>query len=106
MPGPRGPVRELSAGVQTLAPAGADCALAMLDLGCGRYQSALDWMRAATYGPARRNPEVLYAYPVHVEAAVRAGRTDLAARPLAQFTAWEAPSASGGPPRWPRGVPH
>ena len=81
-------VRELSAGVQTLAPAGADCALAMLDLGCGRYQSALDWMRAATYGPARHNPEVLYAYPVHVEAAVRAGRTDLAARPLAQFTAW------------------
>ena len=60
----------------------------MLDLGCGRYQSALDWMRAATYGPARRNPEVLYAYPVHVEAAVRADRTDLAARPLAQFTAW------------------
>src|SRR5215472_3196604 len=81
-------VRELSAGVQTLALAGADCALAMLDLGCGRYRSALDWMRAATYGPARRNPEVLYAYPVHVEAAVRAGRTDLAARPLAQFTAW------------------
>ena len=81
-------VRELSAGVQTLASAGADCALAMLDLGCGRYQSALDWMRAATSGPARRNPEVLYAYPVHVEAAVRAGRTDLAARPLAQFTAW------------------
>jgi DNA-binding CsgD family transcriptional regulator len=81
-------VRELSAGAQTLAPAGADCALAMLDLGCGRYQSALDWMGAATYGPARRNPEVLYAYPVHVEAAVRAGRTDLAARPLAQFTAW------------------
>ena len=81
-------VRKLSAGVQTLAPAGADCALAMLDLGCGRYQSALDWMRAATSGPARRNPEVLYAYPVHVEAAVRAGRTDLAARPLAQFTAW------------------
>jgi DNA-binding CsgD family transcriptional regulator len=81
-------VLELSAGVQTLALAGADCALAMLDLGCGRYQSALDRMRAATYGPARRNPEVLYAYPVHVEAAVRVGRTDLAARPLAQFTAW------------------
>ena len=81
-------VGELSAGLQTLTPAGADCALAMLDLGCGRYQSALDRMRAAAYGPARRNPEVLYAYPVHVEAAVRAGRTDLAARPLAQFTAW------------------
>ena len=93
-------VRELSAGVQTLAPAGADCALAMLDLGCGRYQSALDWMRAATSGPARRNPEVLYAYPVHVEAAVRAGRTDLAARPLAQFTAW----AGGIGQRWATAV--
>ena len=81
-------VRELSAGEQTLAPAEADCALAMLDLGCGRYQSALDWMQAATSGSARRNPDLLYAYPVHVEAAVRAGRTDLAARPLAQFTAW------------------
>ncbi|HEX5290260.1 MAG TPA: AAA family ATPase, partial [Streptosporangiaceae bacterium] len=69
-------VRELSAGVHTLALAGADCALAMLDLGYCRYQSALDWMRAATYGPARHNPEVLYAYPVHVEAAARAGRTD------------------------------
>jgi DNA-binding CsgD family transcriptional regulator len=45
-------------------------------------------MWAATYGPARHNPEVLYVYPVHVEAAVRVGRTDLAARPLAQFTAW------------------
>ena len=93
-------VRELSAGVQTLAPAGADCALAMLDLGCCRYQSALDWMRAATSGPARRNPEVLYAYPVHVEAAVRAGRTDLAARPLAQFTAW----AGGIGQRWATAV--
>src|SRR5947208_17162765 len=45
-------------------------------------------MRAATHGPARRNAELLYAYPVHGEAAVRAGRTDLAARPLSQFTAW------------------
>ena len=100
-------VRELSAGVQTLTPAGADCALAMLDLGCGRYQSALHWMQAATYGPARHNPEVLYAYPVHVEAAVRAGRTDLAARPPSR--GWVpgpgrsaprpscAPPAPGGP---------
>src|SRR5215471_10952573 len=93
-------VRELSAGVQTLALAGADCALAMLDLGCGHYRSALDWMRAATYGPARRNPEVLYVYPVHVEAAVRVGRTDLAARPLAQFTAW----ADGIGQRWATAV--
>src|SRR5260370_16767516 len=45
-------------------------------------------MGGATDGRAGRSPEVLYAYPVHVEAAVRAGRTDLAAQPLAQFTAW------------------
>jgi DNA-binding CsgD family transcriptional regulator len=30
----------------------------------------------------------LHAYPDQVEAAVRAGRPELAARPLAQFTAW------------------
>jgi DNA-binding CsgD family transcriptional regulator len=81
-------VRELSAGVQTLAPAGADCALTLLDLGSARYQSALNRMQAATAGPARHNPDLLYAYPDHVEAAARAGRPDLAARPLAQFTAW------------------
>src|SRR5262249_26669534 len=74
-------VRELSAGVQTLALAGADCALAMLDLGCGRYQSALDWMRAATYGPARRNPEGLYVYPAPVDAAGRVRRAHLSAPP-------------------------
>ena len=81
-------VRELSAGVQTLALAGADCALALLDLGYARYQAALDRMRAATTGPTRHSPHLLYAYPDHVEAAVRAGRTDLAADPLAKFTAW------------------
>ena len=81
-------VRELSAGVQTPALAGADCALALLDLGYARYQAALDRMQAATTGPTRHSPHLLYAYPDHVEAAVRAGRTDLAADPLAKFTAW------------------
>ena len=81
-------VRELSAGVQTPALAGADCALALLDLGYARYQAARDRMQAATTGPTRHSPHLLYAYPDHVEAAVRAGRTDLAADPLAQFTAW------------------
>ena len=93
-------VRELSAGVQTLAPAGADCALTLLDLGSARYQSALNRMQATTAGPARHNPDLLYAYPDHVEAAMRAGRTDLAARPLAQFTAW----ASAIGQRWAAAV--
>ena len=81
-------VRDLSTRMQILSLAGADIALALLDLGYARYQSALDRMQAATTGPGRRNPWLLYAYPVHVEAAVRAGRPDLAAQPLAQFTAW------------------
>ncbi|HUC26087.1 MAG TPA: AAA family ATPase [Streptosporangiaceae bacterium] len=88
-------VRDLPASAQTLGLTGTDTALAMLDLGCGRYQSALDRMQAATYGPARHSPEMLYAYPVHVEAAVRAGRPDLAADPLARFTAWAG--ATGQP---------
>jgi DNA-binding CsgD family transcriptional regulator len=81
-------VRDLSAGAQAVALPGADCALALLDLGSGRYQSALERMQAVTAGPARRHPQLLLAYPDHVEAAVRAGQPGLAARPLAQATAW------------------
>ena len=73
---------------RTRSLAGADIARALLDLGCGRYQSASDRMQATTNGPARHNPWLLYAYPDHVEAAVRAGQPGLAARPLAQFFAW------------------
>ena len=58
-------VRDLSARAQTLALAGADCALAMLDLGSGRYQSALDRMQAATArpGPAQPRPAVRLSRP-------------------------------------------
>jgi DNA-binding CsgD family transcriptional regulator len=73
---------------RTRSLAGADIACTLLDLGCGRYQSALDRMQATTSGPDRHNPWLLYAYPDHVEAAVRAGQPGLAARPLAQFSAW------------------
>ncbi len=81
-------MRDLSASAQALSLPGADIALALLDLGAVRYQSALDRMEAVSAGPGRRHPQLLYAYPDHVEAAVRAGRPDLAARPLAQFSAW------------------
>jgi DNA-binding CsgD family transcriptional regulator len=80
--------RELSAGAHAISLAGADRALALLDLGSARYQSALDRMQATMTGAARHAPQLLYAYPDHVEAAVRAGRPDLAARPLEMFTAW------------------
>jgi len=85
--------RDLSTGLapaddRTRSLAGADIARALLDLGYGRYQSAWDRLQATTNGPDRHNPWLLYAYPDHVEAAVRAGQPGLAARPLAQFSAW------------------
>jgi DNA-binding CsgD family transcriptional regulator len=82
--------RELLASAWAVSFVRVDHALALLDLGFGRYQQALDRMQAVAGGPARHAPELLYAYPVHVEAAVRAGRPDLATRPLAQFTTWAA----------------
>jgi DNA-binding CsgD family transcriptional regulator len=80
--------RELSARANAVSLAGADRALALLDLGAARYQSALDRLQVTTAGPARHAPQLLYAYPDYVEAAARAGRRDLAAQPLEMFTAW------------------
>jgi DNA-binding CsgD family transcriptional regulator/transcriptional regulator with XRE-family HTH domain len=81
-------LRDLPASAQAMALARADLAFALLDLGSGRYQAALDRLQAVTAGPGRHLPQLLYAYPDHVEAAIRCGRSDLAALPLAQFTAW------------------
>jgi len=88
-------IRNLPALGQLRQLAGPDLALAMLDLGSARYQSALDRMQAVMTGPGRHTHLILYAYPDHVEAAVRAGRPDLAAQPLAQFTAWAAAIGQG-----------
>jgi DNA-binding CsgD family transcriptional regulator/tetratricopeptide (TPR) repeat protein len=79
-------VRDMSASDTSIAA--ADYASAMLDLCLGRYQSALDQFQAITAGPPGDPSVALMAYPEQVEAAVRSGRPDLAARPLAQFTAW------------------
>ena len=81
-------LQDLPASAQAMALPRADLAFALLDLGSGRYQAALNLMQAVAAGPGRRLPQLLYAYPDHVEAAIRCGRPDLAARPLAQFTAW------------------
>jgi DNA-binding CsgD family transcriptional regulator len=83
-------LRDLSASAPALSLAGVGYALALLDLSSGRYQSALNHLQAVTAGPGRHHPQLLLAYPDHVEAAVRAGQSSLAARPLAQLTAWAA----------------
>jgi DNA-binding CsgD family transcriptional regulator len=80
--------RTRSAGVWSTPVTFADWALARLDVGLGRYQGALDRLQALAEGPARHHVLQLYACPDHVEAAVRAGRPELAAGPLARLTAW------------------
>ena len=81
-------VGDVPGSAKAMARPRADLALAMLDLGSGHYQSALDRVQAAVAGPARHTPRLLYVYPIHVEAAVRAGRPELAADSLAKFSAW------------------
>jgi DNA-binding CsgD family transcriptional regulator len=81
-------VRDLSASASEGSLSATEWALALLDLVSGRYQSALDQIQAVTCAPAGDPAAAPYSYPDHIEAAVRAGRPDLAARPLAQLTAW------------------
>ncbi len=82
------PKPRLSAGVWATSLAGAGCALVRLELGQTHYQAALDRLEAVTAGPSRHAHLVFYAYPDHVEAAMRADQPQLAAAPLARFTAW------------------
>ncbi|MFI6015219.1 AAA family ATPase [Streptomyces sp. NPDC051243] len=70
-----------------LAGAHAQRALGLLDLGCGRAESALAHLEAAS---ARVGHPALSAWllPDLVEAAVRAGRADRAAEPLTRLSEW------------------
>ena len=90
-----GDARTRAAGAWSTPAVFADWALARLDVGLGRYQGALDRLQALVDGPARHHVLQLYACADHVEAAVRAGRPELAAGPLARLTAWA--QAAGQP---------
>ena len=52
-------LRDLPASAQAMALPRADLALAMLDLGSGRYQAALNRLQAVTAGPAAPPPAAL-----------------------------------------------
>ncbi|HUA28816.1 MAG TPA: LuxR family transcriptional regulator [Streptosporangiaceae bacterium] len=80
--------QDLSAGGWARSFSGADYSLILLDLGCGRYECALNRTSELMARSGRHAPFQLYAYPDHVEAAIRAGQPDLAARPLAEFSSW------------------
>jgi hypothetical protein len=66
----------------------AHWALATLDLGHGRFETALDRLETTARGPARHQMDVTYYAPDQIEAVVRLGRPDRATQPLARFTAW------------------
>ncbi|NRQ32737.1 AAA family ATPase [Nonomuraea sp. NN258] len=64
----------------------AEWALAMLDLGQGRFVEALDRLDAAMAGPVRHQIQAVYFAPDQIEAAVRLGLP--AHEPLRRFAEW------------------
>jgi DNA-binding CsgD family transcriptional regulator len=81
-----------------LPPVGGSAiyALAMVDLGRGRWVDALERLHALTDGqPTTTDPvQAAFALPDTIEAAVRAGRRTEAAEALSAYEAWEARSAA------------
>ncbi|MEU8799071.1 AAA family ATPase [Spirillospora sp. NPDC048819] len=66
----------------------ADSALALLDLGLGRYDDALRRLDEIAHGPRRHSTGSMVSAADHVEAAVRSGRPELAHAPFERFRAW------------------
>ncbi|MEO3826599.1 AAA family ATPase [Actinomadura sp. B10D3] len=67
----------------------ASWGLGLLDLAGGRAEAALERLDEVCSGPARHDV-LIRAVPDHAEAAVRAGRPDLARTHLPAFEAWAA----------------
>ncbi|MCP9970253.1 LuxR C-terminal-related transcriptional regulator [Actinomadura madurae] len=67
----------------------ASWGLGLLDLAGGRAEAALERLDEVCSGPARYDV-LIRAVPDHAEAAVRAGRPDLARTHLPAFEAWAA----------------
>ncbi|HYH32578.1 MAG TPA: AAA family ATPase [Pseudonocardia sp.] len=68
----------------------AQAALALLDLGAGRVQDALDRLQVMARGPSRHLAAIVRSVPTEVEAAVRLGRAEEAVAPLDLFARWGA----------------
>ncbi|MFG2084907.1 MULTISPECIES: ATP-binding protein [unclassified Spirillospora] len=74
----------------------ADGALALLDLGLGRYDDALRRLDEIAHGPRRHSTGSMVSAADHVEAAVRSGQPELAYAPFERFRAW----AEAGKQTW------
>ncbi|WP_394362119.1 ATP-binding protein [Amycolatopsis sp. SB7-3] len=68
----------------------AHWALALLDLGLARWESALTRLTALRTGPMRHQLPGLRGVPDLVEAAARLGKPDLAAEPVERLVDWAA----------------
>ncbi|GGS80554.1 AAA family ATPase [Nonomuraea spiralis] len=68
----------------------AEWALALLDLGQGRFTEAFDRFDAAMDGPVRHQIQAVYFVPDQIEAAVRVGLP--AREPLRRFEEWAGAS--------------
>ncbi|MEU1968961.1 LuxR C-terminal-related transcriptional regulator [Micromonospora sediminicola] len=66
----------------------ADCALAVLDFGLGRYQALLDRVDRAMAGPARHAFVWRYTWPYYIEAAVRVGDPQHVQDRLRTYAEW------------------
>ncbi|MGP4027505.1 helix-turn-helix transcriptional regulator [Actinomadura sp. 3N407] len=66
----------------------ADSALALLDLGLGRYDDALRRLHEIAHGPRRHSTGSMVSAADQVEAAVRSGQPELAHAPFERFRAW------------------
>ncbi|NIH79229.1 helix-turn-helix transcriptional regulator [Amycolatopsis viridis] len=74
----------------------AEWALALADLGRGRFAEALERLEHAQEGPVRRQIQSVYYAPDRIEAASRLGGHDRSARAaLEQITAWAEASGLG-----------
>jgi ATP/maltotriose-dependent transcriptional regulator MalT len=68
----------------------AHWSLGLLDLGGGRVQAALGRLETLAEGPTQHHVSVMRSAPDLVEAAVRIGEPDRAAKPLRRFEQWGA----------------
>ncbi|GAA4213080.1 helix-turn-helix transcriptional regulator [Actinocatenispora rupis] len=80
--------RDAAGGTVVQPYAWAGLAEARLDLSLGRYEAALDALRALDTGPVRHSFGLLYVCADQVEAAVRAGRPDAAEYPSGRLVRW------------------
>ncbi|MFI6581420.1 AAA family ATPase [Embleya sp. NPDC050493] len=79
----------------TEAAVAADCALGLLDLTLGRYETAVRRLTDCTRGPARHTAAAVAAQADLVEAAARAGTPERGREAGERFEAWAR--ASGTP---------